>query len=95
MPDSDGSLVQSPLSSPACSDWAKSQHLDPVGSAGQYQGFLLIEQALPWPFDVSSLPELVETAKLAASAGLRVQTVIPVDQEDLAVSDRGSEGHTA
>jgi hypothetical protein len=67
-------------SSPACCEWSRSQGLDPVGSAGHYAGFLLVEQPLPWPFDVSSLPELVEVAKLAASARLRLQTVIPVGQ---------------
>jgi len=95
MPDSDGGSVRSGLSSPACSDWARSQHLDPVGSAGHYQGFLLVEQPLPWPFDVSSLPELVEMAKLAVAAGLRVQTVIPVAQEDVAVATRGNGGDGA
>jgi hypothetical protein len=65
---------------PACCEWSRSQGLDPVGSAGHYAGFLLVEQPLPWPFDVSSLPELVEVAKLAADGGLRLQTVIPVGQ---------------
>ncbi len=79
MPESDGLSVQTELSStPACSEWARSQHLDPVGSAGYYDGFLLVEQPLPWPFDVASQPELVEVAKVAASARLRLQAVIPV-----------------
>ncbi len=79
MPESDGWSVQSvPSSPPACSEWARSQHLDPVGSAGYYDGFLLVEQPLPWPFDVASQPELVEVAKVAASARLRLQAVIPV-----------------
>ena len=62
----------------ACSDWAQSQGLDPVGNAGHYEGFLLVEQPLPWPFDVSTVPELVDVAELAASAGLRLQTVMQV-----------------
>ena len=79
MPESDGWSVQLvPSSPPACSEWARSQHLDPVGSAGYYDGFLLVEQPLPWPFDVASQPELVEVAKVAASARLRLQAVIPV-----------------
>ena len=78
MPESNGWSVEPGLSGlPACSDWARSQHLDPVGSAGYYEGFLLIEQPLPWPFDVSSIPDLMEVAKLAASAHLRLQAVIP------------------
>ncbi|HXW78830.1 MAG TPA: sucrase ferredoxin [Acidimicrobiales bacterium] len=60
----------------ACSDWARGQQLDPVGNAGYYEGFLLVEQPLPWPFDVATLPDLVEVAALASSAGLRLQTVM-------------------
>ncbi len=78
MPESDGSVQSVPSSPPACSEWARSQHLDPVGSAGYYDGFLLVEQPLPWPFDVASQPELVEVAEVAASARLRLQAVIPV-----------------
>jgi hypothetical protein len=95
MSDSDGRSVPSSLTSPACSDWARSQHLDPVGTAGQYQGFLLVEQPLPWPFDVASLPELAEAAQIAASAGLRVQTVLPVDQEDVAVTGPATDAGAA
>jgi hypothetical protein len=81
MPGTDDSRPSSALNwLPACCEWSRSQGLDPVGSAGHYAGFLLVEQPLPWPFDVSSLPELVEVAKLAAAAGLRLQTVIPVGQ---------------
>ena len=58
---------------PPCSDWAKSQHLDPIGSAGYYDGFLLVEQPLPWPADVSEMPELAEVAKVAYGARLRLQ----------------------
>ncbi len=60
---------------PACTDWSKSQNLDPIGSAGYYEGFLLVEQPLPWPGDVSEMPELVEVAKVAHRARLRLQAV--------------------
>jgi hypothetical protein len=60
---------------PACSDWAKSQGLGPIGSAGYYDGFLLVEQPLPWPSDVSEMPELAEVAKVAYGARLRLQAV--------------------
>ena len=83
MPESNGWSVEPGLGGlPACSDWARSQHLDPVGSAGYYEGFLLIEQPLPWPFDVSSIPDLMEVAKLAASAHLRLQAVIPASGQE-------------
>jgi hypothetical protein len=70
-----GEAITSPL---ACTDWAQSQRLDPVGNAGYYEGFLLVEQPLPWPFDVATVPELVEVAQLAGSAGLRLQTVMRI-----------------
>ena len=84
MPESNGWPVPPGASKAlACSDWARSQHLDPVGSAGYYDGFLLVEQPLPWPFDVASLPELVGVAAVAASARLRLQAVVPVGGRDM------------
>lgn len=60
---------------PACSDWARSQGLQPVGTAGYYQGFLLVEQPLPWPHDIGELPELIEASALVAPSGVRLQAV--------------------
>src|ERR1700722_397582 len=68
---------------PACSDWSKSQSLDPIGSAGYYEGFLLVEQPLPWPGDVSEMPELVEVAKVAHRARLRLQAVAQAARLDV------------
>lgn len=65
-----------PLSGPACSDWAKANQLDPAGSAGNYRGFLLVEQPLPWPRDASLITELGDVATAAAEAGLRLQLVV-------------------
>ena len=67
---------------PPCSDWAKSQHLDPIGSAGYYDGFLLVEQPLPWPADVSEMPELAEVAKVAYGARLRLQALAGAGRPD-------------
>ena len=76
MPDTNGRVGSLQLAwPPPCSDWAKSQRLDPIGSAGYYDGFLLVEQPLPWPADVSEMPELVEMAKVAAAARLRLQAL--------------------
>jgi hypothetical protein len=66
------------LLTPACSEWARSQQLDPVGTAGHYQGFLLVEQPLPWPADISQIPELAEVAGIAEGANLRLQAVVNV-----------------
>jgi hypothetical protein len=77
MPDHNGPSVLSPLvPTPACSDWARSQSLSPIGSAGYYNGFLLVEQPLPWPGDVSEIPELAEVSKVAYAARLRLQAVV-------------------
>jgi len=76
MPYNEASVGLSQISwRPPCSDWAKSQHLDPIGSAGYYDGFLLVEQPLPWPADVSEMAELLEVAKVAYGARLRLQAV--------------------
>jgi hypothetical protein len=96
MPESNGWSVEPGLGGlPACSDWARTQHLDPVGSAGYYEGFLLIEQPLPWPFDVSSIPDLIEVAKLAASAHLRLQAVIPASGREAGSRTMRVETHDA
>lgn len=58
---------------PSCSEWARSQHLDPAGTAGHYKGFLLVEHPLPWPSDASLAGGLAGVSELAASAGLRLQ----------------------
>jgi hypothetical protein len=60
----------------ACSDWARAQSLGPVGSAGSYNGFLLVEHPLPWPADASSLAGVQPVAAIAAAHGLRLQLVL-------------------
>lgn len=60
-----------------CSTWARSQLVDPIGTAGTYNGFLLCEWPLPWPADVSEVPQFVEIARSAQSLGIRVQAVVP------------------
>jgi hypothetical protein len=61
---------------PACTDWARGQRLDPIGTAGYYQGFVLVEQPLPWPTDVGQVPELSGVARLAAQADMRFQAIV-------------------
>lgn len=60
-----------------CSAWARAAGLDPIGSAGSYRGFLLIEMPLPWPRDVAEIPAIAALSDLVAGAGLRVQALIP------------------
>lgn len=66
----------SPAGAPRCSAWTRAEGVDPIGSAGCYDGYLLVETPLPWPRDVGQLPEL---AGLAARAGYRLQALVPSD----------------
>lgn len=61
-----------------CSPWTQAQGLDPIGSAGSFDAAVLVEWPLPWPSDVSEIPEL---AAAAAVPGLRVMTVVPRHDE--------------
>ena len=38
-----------------CSAWIKEQGVDPIGTAGSYAGYLLLEWPLPWPRDLSEI----------------------------------------
>jgi hypothetical protein len=75
---------------PSCSEWARSQGLDPAGTAGHYRGFVLVEQPLPWPADASLVAELTDVSKVAAEAGFRVQLIVPVNGPGLADQDKFS-----
>lgn len=60
-----------------CSLWARTQGLDPAGTAGSYAGYLLLDLPLPWPRDVSEIPEVAALAGLLGGTGLRIQATIP------------------
>lgn len=62
-----------------CSAWAREAGLDPVGSAGCYEGYLLVELPLPWPRDVGEIPEVAGLAGLLGGRALRVQALVPAD----------------
>lgn len=61
-----------------CSTWTREQGVDPIGSAGSYAGYLLVEWPLPWPRDVSEIPELADVAGAARRADHRIQALVPV-----------------
>jgi len=69
----------SDLTSPglACSTWARQQGLDPIGTAGCYRGYLLVEWPLPWPRDFGEEPALAQVVQAARNAGLRFQALVP------------------
>lgn len=60
-----------------CSAWARTQALDPGGTAGSYSGYLVADIPLPWPRDVSEVPEVAGLADLLEGSGLRVQATVP------------------
>lgn len=62
-----------------CSAWARTVDLDPGGTAGSYEGFLVIDLPLPWPRDVSEIPEVADLSDLLAGSGLRMQASVPSD----------------
>lgn len=57
-----------------CSMQARAAELRAIGTAGSYDGFLLVEVPLPWPREISDHPAL---ADLVVPAGVRVQGVVP------------------
>ncbi len=66
-----------------CSAWIKEQGVDPIGTAGSYAGYLLVEWPLPWPRDLSDVAELAPVHEAMAGTGLRLQGLVPIfgDQE--------------
>jgi hypothetical protein len=62
-----------------CSAWARDAGLDPIGSAGCYSGYLLVEVPLPWPRDVGEIPEVAGLGGLLSGRGIRVQALVPKD----------------
>ena len=61
-----------------CSTWARNQSLDPIGTAGCYRGYLLIEWPLPWPRDLGEEPALAEVAEAVRGQGMRLQGLVPL-----------------
>ena len=59
-----------------CSTWTREHGVDPIGTAGSYSGYLLVEWPLPWPRDVAEIPELGDLARQARAAGVRLQAVV-------------------
>jgi hypothetical protein len=66
-----------PAETVRCSAWAHSVGLDPIGSAGSYRGFLLVEVPLPWPRDIGDIPEMAAVRDLLGSRGVRLQALVP------------------
>lgn len=86
-------MAGSPIDSPSCAEFARTEHIDPIGTAGSYRGFAVFELPLPWPRDIGDHPSVAPVAGSLSKAGVRVQAVVPsddgaVDRRRLAVYAR-------
>ena len=52
-----------------CSEWARENEVDPIGTAGIYEGYLLIEWPLPWPRDFAETDALQPILRLLDGSG--------------------------
>ena len=64
-----------------CSMQARGAGLEPVGTAGTYDAFLLVEVSLPWPKEITDHPALEGVADVVAPIGARVQGVVPAPDQ--------------
>lgn len=65
-----------------CAAWTFAQDVDPIGSTPRFDALILVEWPLPWPKDVSDIPEL---GAIEVDPGTRLMTVVPAEGAD---SDR-------
>jgi hypothetical protein len=71
--------ISSPLDTATtlrCSEWTHQHHVDPIGTAGTYAGYLLVEWPLPWPHDLSEVPELAPLVSALAGTAIRLQGLV-------------------
>jgi hypothetical protein len=59
-----------------CSAWTRSNHVSPIGSAGSYRGYLLVEIPMPWPQDIGDTPLVSSIRDIVGPSGLRVQAML-------------------
>lgn len=67
-----------------CAAWARTERVDPIGTAGSYAGFLGVEWRRPWPRDVTEVEALAPVVAETASRGFRLQGLLPVDGAKMA-----------
>jgi hypothetical protein len=64
-----------------CSDWTRAASLSPIGTAGRYAGYLLVEIPLPWPRDAGDTAEGAALAPLIGPLRCRLQAVAAAEPE--------------
>lgn len=55
-----------------CAPVTRALGVDPIGTAGRYDRFVLVETPMPWPADIDDHPLLAEVGALAATRVLAV-----------------------
>ena len=79
MPTDPAPSARLPANPLRCSAVTRAAGVDPVGTAGSYDGYLLVEWPLPWPRDIGAVEELAPLAAPLAAAGIRLQALVPPD----------------
>jgi hypothetical protein len=60
-----------------CAEWARTEQVDPVGTAASAAGWLLVDWPLPWPRAVEDVRALAGVGARLAGTGVRLQLVVP------------------
>jgi hypothetical protein len=60
-----------------CSGFARSEDLDPAGTAGSCQGYVAVDVPLACPRELTEHPDVSAAAPALAAAGVRVQGIVP------------------
>jgi hypothetical protein len=62
-----------------CAEWARDRSVQAIGTAGCYDGFLLVEWPTAWPRDASDVEELQVLAPRLADEKIRLQLIRSAD----------------
>jgi hypothetical protein len=65
-----------------CATVARQEGLDPLGTAGHYRGFLLVDWPLPWPSDLGEVEALHPLVEALAGTGVRLQGLVPASGDE-------------
>jgi hypothetical protein len=68
--------VAPPDTSALCAQWSRRQQLDPVGTAGSYAAYLLVDWSLPWPADLGDIADLAKLKPALRFANCRLQGMV-------------------
>ncbi len=88
----DAAMLESSTAEARCATWSRTAGLDPIGTVGSYEGYLLADVALPWPSDLASLEELGAVQAALSGAGIRFQATVPVGERRVVLYRRPPAG---